>query len=218
MKWGVRKYQNPDGSLTEAGRKRYGYTDAHTGGSYNGKYESAGKMGRRFNRLEQVRANAIGESRLAANRAFRLGQKMNKRGDKVAAKGKDPMHDRKTMRLMRKARTAIDVANLRKSNAKEAELLQSRILNKAKNLGYTVSSKPVNRYAQTGRQRTMQLLFGAPGNAAWAVKNAKTMKVGSAQAKFRSYGDGSININRAPNDPNWMGKKKKEYARRYANG
>lgn len=25
MKWGVRRYQNPDGSLTEAGRRRYGY-------------------------------------------------------------------------------------------------------------------------------------------------------------------------------------------------
>ena len=25
MKWGVRRYQNPDGSLTSAGRKRYGY-------------------------------------------------------------------------------------------------------------------------------------------------------------------------------------------------
>ena len=24
MKWGIRRYQNPDGSLTEAGRKRYG--------------------------------------------------------------------------------------------------------------------------------------------------------------------------------------------------
>lgn len=25
MKWGVRRYQNPDGSLTEAGRRKYGY-------------------------------------------------------------------------------------------------------------------------------------------------------------------------------------------------
>ena len=24
MKWGVRRYQNPDGTLTAAGRKRYG--------------------------------------------------------------------------------------------------------------------------------------------------------------------------------------------------
>ena len=28
MKWGVRRYQNPDGTLTEAGRKRYGTTTA----------------------------------------------------------------------------------------------------------------------------------------------------------------------------------------------
>lgn len=36
QKWGVRRYQNPDGSLTEAGRKKYGkiqkhYTDKKTG-------------------------------------------------------------------------------------------------------------------------------------------------------------------------------------------
>lgn len=27
MKWGVRRYQNPDGSLTSAGRSRYGYSE-----------------------------------------------------------------------------------------------------------------------------------------------------------------------------------------------
>lgn len=27
MKWGVRRYQNPDGTLTPAGRKRYGHED-----------------------------------------------------------------------------------------------------------------------------------------------------------------------------------------------
>lgn len=29
MKWGIRNYQNPDGSLTEAGRKRYGVGKAY---------------------------------------------------------------------------------------------------------------------------------------------------------------------------------------------
>lgn len=33
QKWGVRKYQNPDGTLTAAGRARYGYTDTGTGGN-----------------------------------------------------------------------------------------------------------------------------------------------------------------------------------------
>lgn len=27
QKWGVRRYQNPDGTLTEAGRSRYGKTN-----------------------------------------------------------------------------------------------------------------------------------------------------------------------------------------------
>lgn len=37
MKWGVRRYQNEDGTLTEAGRKRYGATfdkTALSGGNY----------------------------------------------------------------------------------------------------------------------------------------------------------------------------------------
>lgn len=31
MKWGVRRYQNPDGTLTAAGQKRYGKMDAYRG-------------------------------------------------------------------------------------------------------------------------------------------------------------------------------------------
>lgn len=33
MKWGVRKYQNPDGTLTSAGRRRYGYNRSGKRGS-----------------------------------------------------------------------------------------------------------------------------------------------------------------------------------------
>ena len=35
QKWGIRRYQNADGSLTDEGRKRYGYRDAKR--AYNGK-------------------------------------------------------------------------------------------------------------------------------------------------------------------------------------
>lgn len=37
MKWGVRRYQNPDGSLTEAGKKRYG-------GVISSKYSDSQRM------------------------------------------------------------------------------------------------------------------------------------------------------------------------------
>lgn len=44
MKWGIRRFQNPDGSLTEAGRKRYGVGDAKV--SVNGKPVSSSSAAR----------------------------------------------------------------------------------------------------------------------------------------------------------------------------
>lgn len=51
MKWGVRRYQNKDGTLTEAGKRRYsreaksqGYTEKDEKGQY---YKTAGKKGGR---------------------------------------------------------------------------------------------------------------------------------------------------------------------------
>lgn len=37
MKWGVRRYQNKDGSLTEAGKKRYGYDTRTNSKAYKGR-------------------------------------------------------------------------------------------------------------------------------------------------------------------------------------
>lgn len=39
MKWGVRRYQNPDGSLTEAGKKRYGDKDTMIAEKYRSKID-----------------------------------------------------------------------------------------------------------------------------------------------------------------------------------
>lgn len=56
MKWGRRRYQNEDGSLTAAGKKRYardarekGYKDQDESGTY---YKSAGKKGGRKETLD----------------------------------------------------------------------------------------------------------------------------------------------------------------------
>lgn len=56
MKWGVRRYQNADGSLTNAGKKRYardarekGYKNQDEDGTY---YKTAGKKGGRKETLD----------------------------------------------------------------------------------------------------------------------------------------------------------------------
>lgn len=57
MKWGVRRYQNKDGSLTPAGRKRYNDDDVHDDykrahDSKNVKYMSDKELRERNNRLQ----------------------------------------------------------------------------------------------------------------------------------------------------------------------
>lgn len=63
MKWGVRRYQNPDGTLTELGKKRY-----------------AKQFSRKEKRMER-RLNA------AKNREYKRQEKLQQQKDKIA---KDP--------------------------------------------------------------------------------------------------------------------------------
>lgn len=49
MKWGVRRYQNPNGSLTEAGKKRYYNIDSQTG------YAELNRKGHRLNKQRRTR-------------------------------------------------------------------------------------------------------------------------------------------------------------------
>lgn len=206
MKWGVRKYQNPDGSLTAAGQRRYG---ENSGGV------SAKKLQRSYNRADQVYANAKGAERLSVQKAFKYGKKFTDRGNKLESKGKDPMKDRKTMRLMDKAKKAQSEAEKHAQEAKEAESLQWRIIGKVAKQGYTMSSKPVKRAAQVGQQAVAQFLFGAPGAIAYVAKNRKALSVGGTKAKISKKGNGSIKIKSAPSS-DILSETQKAYARKQA--
>ena len=55
MKWGIRKYQNPDGTLTPAGKKRYGEDGEYTYTSSSTKrlQKKVGKLERKRDRLNE---------------------------------------------------------------------------------------------------------------------------------------------------------------------
>ena len=215
MKWGVRKYQNEDGSLTPLGQKHYG----------SGQHMSAGKLQRHYNRADQVYANAIGAKNLQMKKAFKYGKKATERGNRLQAKGKNPMTDRKTQRLFAKANTKLNEAKKFENDAKSAESLQWRLLGKAKEMGYTVSSKPVKRLAITGQMKAAQILGQAAGGiigsmavgGAYLAKNRKALTVGGSKVKVRKYGDGSINIANSQAGANYLSKKQVDYARKQAN-
>ena len=206
MKWGIRRYQNQDGSLTPLGQKHYS----------NGSYVSARKLTRHYNRADQIYANATGEKNLQMQRAYKLGRKATERGDRLAAKGKDPMKDRKTMKTMGKAKTALNKAKDYAEKAKEAEQLQWRILAKTKEMGYTLSSKPVQRTAMTGKQLVAQYIAGIPGQVGFYAKNKKALTVGGSKVKIRNSGDGSINVVNSKAGNDYLKKEDKEYIRKQA--
>ena len=83
MKWGVRRYQNKDGTLTPAGKKRYhkDYKRAHT--PKNVKYMSDAELRNRLNRLQMERQySQLSSSNVNKGREYI--QKLIKAGTTVA--------------------------------------------------------------------------------------------------------------------------------------
>lgn len=57
QKWGVRRYQNPDGSLTDAGRKHYGYSGKRYGDRFQ-KYKALGMNDKQATRLSVLKTKS----------------------------------------------------------------------------------------------------------------------------------------------------------------
>ena len=62
QKWGVRRYQNEDGSLTAAGRKKYGYTDSGKETGANSGYKSKRSANKNEEDNVAYKYNKAGES------------------------------------------------------------------------------------------------------------------------------------------------------------
>lgn len=124
MKWGVRRYQNPDGSLTDAGKKRYArsYTNAQTAaGSLFGAY-AGGLSGGAIGGLAAGPIGfKVGASVGAAAGGLGLGasvRRYNKRVESEVLKDKHPMtkdqlYDKMGKTLDPKKRKKIETAAYR---------------------------------------------------------------------------------------------------------
>lgn len=200
MKWGVRRYQNTDGTLTPAGQKRYGSTDTGTGGQKT----SARKMQRDFNNLDKGYANVAAERNAASKSGGKHVKQYMKRGMKLAAKGYNVDQikaDKKRQKQFGKIMKDEEKFQKADKQMKEIEGLQMRIIAKANEAGYTVKSKPVVRLGTTGKARTAAILAnvliggGAIGGAATGLLMSKgSLKVDGQKVKIRKNGDGSAQL------------------------
>lgn len=85
MKWGIRRYQNPDGSLTPAGRKRYMNPD----GTLNKKGEKYYKKESERLKAEKAKLNAQKKTEAKFDKLDKMRKANNELEDKVKGKTAD---------------------------------------------------------------------------------------------------------------------------------
>lgn len=160
QKWGVRRYQNPDGSLTDAGRKR-----------------QAKKYAKELNKLDD---EAVGH----ISRYMRYDAKvrnLSKKGSKVIDKyldGDDNMSDKQVAKTAAKVKAIEkkidDAYKLRNAELDAAHEIDSntwKIVGNAVKEGYNVDMKKVVKMPQTetGKFTLTQALTGVAGQSARAA-------------------------------------------------
>lgn len=172
MKWGVRRYQNEDGTLTDLAKRRYGMTDTGTGGTH--KNASARKMTRDLNNLDESYANVEHRRQINENKVRKEMHKANRGSNR---KGVYEKHVGKALKAAQNA----SEANKQK---KAIESLQWRIIGTAAKKGYTVSSEPVKRVGERGRTKVARyLMLGSHGTA-----------VDGQQFRVKRFGSGRTSV------------------------
>lgn len=139
QKWGVRRFQNDDGSLTAAGEKRYG-----------GNHKTAKQYSKRLNDVDQAMAFHLRDRKDATDAKNALLRKQ----EKLQKKGKDLKE--KQLNQIKEYDKAIKNADKNyKKGKKECEAL----LKKAVKEGYTVKSKETLRDVRRGKEKASQALW-----------------------------------------------------------
>lgn len=123
MKWGIRRYQNEDGSLTSAGRERYG---VRSGGGINDISSSKG-IKRRLNDVDKA-----------------IARNKYKRGKAIAKVNEKAMNSSN-------AKNASKADAFSKNINKGEEEINS-LLKKASDMGYDVNSKDTLRMVSSGQE------------------------------------------------------------------
>ncbi len=148
MRWGQRRFQNEDGSLTSLGRARYG----------EGGYRSARGTKHDLNKLDREQVNARARFQKYSNAANKATAKVNKKMWDAQAAG-----DKKKIRALRKEQKKIDSTTGKKA-AQYKKLLDrsksmtDKILAASANRGYKVKTKMVVRHVKSGKLAALNTL------------------------------------------------------------
>lgn len=159
MKWGTRRFQYADGSLTPEGARRYG------NGQTN---RSARGVSRDLRRLEKEHAGSKARADYYSNRVLKAKKKAELKAEKT---GKPVKISDKVQRMTEKAKNYRDLA-------KKSRAMSDTIINNALKKGYSVKSRDTMRFVRKGKDKGLMLL-GRRGTSVNSVKyHVKNNKLG----------------------------------------
>ena len=187
MRWGVRRYQNPDGSYTDLGRRHYGYTDrrverakkalgkrskaaaeAYASGDQKAIRRTDKKatkaLQRYLNARDRLGAEIVSNVIDAKDRSRRLRKKLTDLEAKNAKKG--GKYSEKIERIKKKKETN-DSEGWKRIAAGQSNITGTQqIINAANRAGYDVSQSPTWRLVSTPRSRKAAYATNAVSTAA----------------------------------------------------
>lgn len=165
QRWGIRNYQNLDGSLTAAGRQRYGYGKSGKARMYTQGLKSA---------VWNTRRGEIGSQR--------IGEKLTRLKTKrdAAAASLNPFDDKAKKKLNKLNKkvytyTKVDMAVKQLNEVGKKEV--NRILEMAISEGYNVSVSPERKRTRTsGKDIVSSILYGTPAFRSTVADEYKVRK------------------------------------------
>lgn len=157
MKWGQRRYQNEDGSLTAAGRTHYG-----VGGE-----RSARGVSRDLRRLEKERAGAQARADYYKGKVSKKLAKLENKKASNLAKGKSVEKQKAKINKINEGvgKKASDYQKL----AQRSKALSDKIIKESLKKGYSINSRDTMRFVRKGRDKAL-FLIGRKGTSVVSVK------------------------------------------------
>lgn len=183
MKWGVRRYQNKDGSLTTAGKQRYNteynkyeqkadrqkekslaaakaHVDAYESGDEKATRKTEKKALKELNKYLNAEEKASNYNAFDSRNSYKKYLQTESKIKRLNKKNTDGRYDQKLRDLSEKSNTYKKDAESKQWKSIGRHVSAEQIANNAAASGYSVRKIATTRSFQTGKQR-MALLIGA---------------------------------------------------------
>lgn len=184
QKWGVRRYQNDDGSLTDAGKRRYGSEDTKSISSAKGIQKRLNDVDTAIARNKRKVNDELSNMHKYTDKADKLERKLNKKNPMY---GRVNIENEKLRELRSKADSSFNKAREAQHMIDEGNKQINSLINESQKSGYLMSSKEVMRDVSDGREVAKSLLMTAGASMLMGPFGAAAVMTTHKQVRGTQY-------------------------------